>query len=238
MDPNGGYHQFCPVALAAELVCTRWTALILRDLLGGSVRFNELQRGVPRMSPALLSKRLKEMEEAKLIRRVAAGGASEYHLTEAGRELAPVVEALGRWGMRWIDPEVTLEKLDAPLLMWKLRCGFDPTPQVPGRCTIEFAFPEQTARRGQRFWLIVTGSDVELCATEPGHETDVWVTTALRTMTAIWLGLASPEAESAARRLEIDGPSDKVAAVRRWLGQSPAAKARRQLAAPAVSAAG
>jgi DNA-binding HxlR family transcriptional regulator len=125
------YDQFCPVSLATELVCTRWTPLIIRDLLGGSTRFNDLQRGVPRMSPALLAKRLREIETAGLIRRVETKTGPEYRLTRAGRDLQPIVEALGRWGVRWIDPEISLDKLDAPLLMWMMSRGFDPTSAGP-----------------------------------------------------------------------------------------------------------
>ena len=100
----GSYGQFCPVAMAAEIVCSRWTALVLRELLCGSTRFNDLRRGVPLMSPTLLSKRLKELEEAGVIAAVptAQSGVSEYKLTEAGEDLRPVVMSLGVWGQRWV----------------------------------------------------------------------------------------------------------------------------------------
>src|SRR3954470_21780924 len=101
---QGSYRQFCPVAMAAEVLCNRWTVVLLRELLAGSTRFNELRRGVPRMSPALLSQRLKELEAAGVLARKPAGvGAPEYHLTQSGRELRPLVEAFGIWGQRWIE---------------------------------------------------------------------------------------------------------------------------------------
>src|SRR5213596_1500224 len=95
-----GYKQFCPVAMAAEILCTRWTVVLLRELIAGSTRFNELRRGVPRMSPALLSQRLKDLEAAGIITRKATGeaGVFEYRLTASGRELTPIVEAFGIWG--------------------------------------------------------------------------------------------------------------------------------------------
>ena len=100
---QGSYKQFCPVAMAAEILCTRWTVVLLRELMAGSTRFNELRRGVPRMSPALLSQRLKELEAAGIVERQASDtepGVFEYRLTDAGRELNPVVEAFGIWGQR------------------------------------------------------------------------------------------------------------------------------------------
>src|ERR1051326_4038407 len=96
----GSYKQFCPVAMAAEVLCTRWTVVLLRELIAGSTRFNDLRRGVPRMSPALLSQRLKDLEQAGVVSRVKADGnldLFEYHLTRAGRELQPLIEAFGVW---------------------------------------------------------------------------------------------------------------------------------------------
>ncbi len=109
---QGSYKQFCPVAMTAEVLCTRWTVVLLRELLAGSTRFNDLRRGVPRMSPALLSRRLKELEAAEIVerKRSGAGGLYEYHLTCSGRELEPVVTAFGVWGQRWVESEITLEK--------------------------------------------------------------------------------------------------------------------------------
>src|SRR5215510_4536136 len=124
------YQQFCPVAMAAEILCTRWTIVLLREMFAGSTRFNDLRRGVPRMSPALLSQRLKELEQAGVIERVKGdeAGLYEYHLTRAGQELKPVIEGFGCWGQRWIESKVSLEHLDVQLLMWDMRRGLDTTP--------------------------------------------------------------------------------------------------------------
>src|SRR5690606_4948188 len=103
-----GYGQFCPVSRAAEILAERWTPLVVRELLCGSTRFNDLQRGVPRMSPALLTRRLRELEHAGIVERRAAtrGAGSEYHLTAAGEELRPVIEAMGLWAQRWMRDEL------------------------------------------------------------------------------------------------------------------------------------
>src|SRR5512145_1527957 len=128
-----GYHQFCPVAMAAELLCTRWTMVLLRELVAGSTRFNDLRRGVPRMSPALLSQRLKELEAAGvLMPRASEPGVFLYQLTDAVRELRPLVEAFGVWGQRWISKDLSLKHLDVQLLMWDMRRNLDPTP-MPAR---------------------------------------------------------------------------------------------------------
>src|SRR5690349_9305511 len=129
-EARGGYGQFCPVAMAAEVVCTRWTPLLIRELIAGSTRFNDLRRGVPRMSPALLSKRLRELEEAGIIERCQGrdSAALEYRLTPAGRELRSLVEGLGFWGQRWVETELSLKNLDPSLLMWDMRRNLDLTP--------------------------------------------------------------------------------------------------------------
>src|SRR4051794_36291795 len=137
---EGSYNQFCPVAMAAEILCTRWTIVLLRDLVAGSTRFNELRRGVPRMSPALLSKRLKDLEAAGIVARSpVTGGADlyEYTLTVAGKDLGQVVGAVGEWGQKWITTEASLGNLDPSLLMWDMRRNIDTTPMPRRRNTIQ-----------------------------------------------------------------------------------------------------
>src|SRR3546814_160835 len=147
MTINASYGQFCPVAMAAEIVCTRWTPLVLRELLAGSTRFNQLRKGVPLMSPALLSKRLKELEEAGLIRRSQADPKiQEYLLTEAGEELEPLILALGFWGQRWVESQVSLKNLDPSPLMWDLRRHLHPTPLPEPRFPIHIAKPSRGDR--------------------------------------------------------------------------------------------
>ena len=131
----GSYKQFCPVAMAAEILCTRWTVVLLRELVAGSTRFNELRRGVPRMSPALLSQRLKELEAAGILIRKSSSerGVFEYQLTAAGRELGPIVEAFGVWGQRRIESNLSLQHLDVQLLMWDMRRNLNTTPMPKKR---------------------------------------------------------------------------------------------------------
>ncbi len=226
---NASYGQFCPVAMAAEILCTRWTVVLLRELMAGSTRFNELRRGVPRMSPALLSQRLKELEQAGLImRRPVRGepGTLDYRLTEAGNELKPLIEAFGRWGQRWVSTDLSLSKLDVSLLMWDMRRNLDPRPLPRQRSTISFQYPELPPSQ-RNWWLLVDpAASVDLCSIDPGFDVDLYVSTDLRTMTAIWMGLETVRQAVAARRLKITGDRKLAADIQTWLGLSPFARER------------
>ncbi|MGZ5822730.1 MAG: winged helix-turn-helix transcriptional regulator [Hyphomicrobium sp.] len=230
---NATYNQFCPVAMAAEILCSRWTLVLLRELIVGSTRFNELRRGVPRMSPALLSKRLKDLEAAGIVSRSAVPGEPEvfeYRLTKAGRDLRAVVEAVGIWGHRWIETEASLNNLDANLLMWDMRRNIDPEPMPHRRSTIEVIFADQpTVRR--KWWLIVEpGKEVDLCSVDPGFEVDLYLATDLRTMTEIWMGYTSIARAKEDGRLTVTGNRQLEAKLKSWLGLSRFAKVEKLVA--------
>src|SRR4051795_2928068 len=226
----GSYKQFCPVAMAAEVLCTRWTVVLLRELIAGSTRFNELRRGVPRMSPALLSQRLKDLEVAGIVARIASRserGAFEYQLTPAGRELRPIVEAFGIWGQRRIEADLSLQHLDVQLLMWDMRRNLNTTPMPASRSVVEFVYPELPAAQ-RRWWLIVDPeTGVDLCSVDPGFEVDLYVSVDLRTMTSIWMGLDTVRTAVANRRMILTGHRQLAAAMQTWLGLSPFAKERK-----------
>jgi len=224
----GSYKQFCPVAMAAEIVCSRWTALVVRELLCGSTRFNDLRRGVPLMSPTLLSKRLKELEEAGVIIAVptAQPGVFDYKLTEAGEDLRPVVMSLGIWGQRWVESSLSLKNLDPSLLMWDMRRHLQPTPLPKRRTTINFIYPELSSDR-KSWWLVIDGEKVDLCLTDPGYDVDLYVSCPLRTMTAVWMGIAKLRTEVEAGRIMLTGDKDVAKSMQHWLGLSPFAQAER-----------
>ena len=227
METRNGYGQFCPVAMAAEVLCTRWTPLLVRELIAGSTRFNDLRRGVPRMSPALLSKRLSELEEAGIVERFKGRGSEEYRLTQAGMDLRGVIEGLGFWGQRWVETELSLKNLDPSLLMWDMRRNLNPTPMPARRSTIQFLYPELQPSQ-QNWWLVVDpGVGIDLCASDPGFEVDLYVETDLRTMTAIWMGLATVEEEVRAGRLQLSGDGGLRRAMPQWLGLSVFARERK-----------
>lgn len=219
---QGSYKQFCPVAMAAEILCSRWTIVLLRELIAGSTRFNDLRRGVPRMSPALLSQRLKDLEAAGVLRRdEAEPGVHEYVLTAAGRELEPLVHAFGMWGHRWIESKLSLQHLDARLLMWDMRRSLDTTPLPKARSVIRFQYAD--APQGHRlFWLIaLPKGEIDLCEIDPGFDVDLYVSCSLLTMTAIWLGYETPKAAVSAKRLILVGNRDLQSKVPTWLGLRP-----------------
>jgi DNA-binding HxlR family transcriptional regulator len=231
---GGGYMQFCPVAMAAEILGARWTLILLRELLAGPARFNELRRGVPRMSPALLSKRLKELEAAGIVARTRVAGAepdaTAYALTAAGDELRPIIEAVGLWGHRWIETEASLKNLDPNLLMWDMRRNIDPDPMPRRRTTIQVIFSDLSEAQ-RNWWLIVApGRDVDLCSVDPGFDVDLYLSTTLRTMTEIWMGyLALPRAKEDGK-LHVTGDRRLEADLGTWLRLSRFAKAPRMVA--------
>jgi DNA-binding HxlR family transcriptional regulator len=227
---QGSYGQFCPVAMAAEILCTRWTVVVLRELIAGSTRFNDLRRGVPRMSPALLSQRLKQLEQAGVIVRVRVRGGSdlyEYQLSQAGRDLEPLIVGFGVWGQRWVEKKATLQNLDPQLLMWDMRRNLDPSPMPKRRSTIQIVFPEVAQPHG-KWWLIVApGEAVDLCSVDPGYEVDLCVTGSLKTLTAIWMGLETVQKAVRDRQLRFSGEPRLAATMQAWLGLSPFAKERK-----------
>jgi len=228
---QASYKQFCPLAMATEVLCTRWTMVLIREFIAGSTRFNDLRRGVPRMSPTLLSQRLKDLEKAGVIKRKllqSEKGVFEYHLTKAGLELGGVVEALGFWGQKWVGSASSLKNLDPSLLMWDMRRNLNPAPLPNRRTVIEFLYTDLPASRSH-WWLVVEpGGGVDLCWSNPGFEIDLYVTTDLRTMTSIWMGLTSVEKERA--KVKLSGPQDIIKSMQTWLGLSPFAGVRKQVA--------
>ncbi|MEJ8574819.1 helix-turn-helix domain-containing protein [Microbaculum marinum] len=230
MSERKGYAQFCPVALATEILAERWTPLVIRELLSGSVRFNDLQRGLPRMSSALLARRLKELEFAGIVmRRPGASGRGEYHLTPAGRELLPIVESMGAWAQRWLRHKmVEPRNLDPDLLMWDIRRSVV-NELRPGarRFVAEFRLSGVPASR-RRYWLVFEPDLVDLCYKDPGFDPDLLIETSLEVLTTIWLGHLTIGTALDDGRLVIEGSRRDVAAFRSWFGLSLFAPAGRR----------
>ena len=230
---EGSYNQFCPVAMAAEVLCTRWTFIVLRELVVGSTRFNEIRRGVPRMSPALLSKRLKELEAAGIVTRLKIPdepGVFEYRLTEAGKELKPIIEAVGVWGQKWVTTAATLKSLDPDLLMWDIRRNINAEPLPPRRTTIQFIFND-LPKAERNYWLIVEpGQPVDLCTVDPGFDVDLYLSTDLRTMTEIWMGYTTVARAKDDGRLTLTGNRQIEANLTAWLKLSSFAKVEKLVA--------
>jgi DNA-binding HxlR family transcriptional regulator len=219
--------------MAAEILCSRWTLLVLREIMCGSTRFNEIRRGVPRMSPALLSKRLKELEAAGIIVRSEVPGergSFDYRMTQAGQELSPIIDAIGRWGHTWIETEASLKNLDPQLLMWDIRRNINPDPMPKCRSTIQFIYTDLPVE-WRNWWLIADpNGEVDLCYQDPGFDVDLFIATDLRTMTQVWMGYIPMAQARANGKLTLTGRSELRDTVQAWFKLSTVAKLERRVA--------
>ncbi|MBB2943045.1 DNA-binding HxlR family transcriptional regulator [Actinoplanes lutulentus] len=211
---GASYGSFCPVAKAMELLDERWTMLVIRELFSGSRRFNELRRGLPRMSPSLLSRRLQQLAAAGLVARQEFGSEVEYELTTAGRELEPIVVALGVWGTRWI-PELGDRDLDPKLLLWDMHRMVDHSAVPPRRTVLWFRFPA-AARQVRHWWLVITPDEADVCDFDPGHDIDVTVTADLRCLTDVWRGERTWASALRAGEVAFEGPEQLRRALPGW----------------------
>src|SRR5262249_32414775 len=219
------YGQFCPVAKAMELLDERWTMLVVRELLLGSKHFNDLRRGVPKMSPGLLSKRLQTLTRAGVVQRTEVDGRTSYTLTESGRELNDVVQALSVWGVRWIG-ELGDKDLDPHLLMWDIRRNVPVDEWPRARTVLGFRLSVVTPKASS-WWLIVPDGKADICDFDPGYDVAAVMSTSLRTLTEIWRGDVSWKRSLLDGSVKIDGPTDVRRAVPTWLGQSTSAAVPR-----------
>lgn len=219
-----GYGQFCPLAKAAELLCERWTMLLVRELSAGSRRFNALRRGLPLMSPTLLSRRLGQLEAAGVVAREGDDtGTRAYALTQAGRELRPMVELMGTWGHRWVGSQLKEDELDVGLLMWDIRRGVDAAQFPQERVVVQVRFSDVPA--GLRdWWLVSEAEETDLCMEDPGYEVDVLMQTGVRTLTEIWLCRSTFVEAERQRQLRILGSEHFRQQLPRWLQGSPLAR--------------
>lgn len=198
-----------------EVLDERWTLLVVRELLMGSRHFNQLRRGVPRMSPALLSKRLRSLTRAGVVDRLEDGNRVTYVLTPAGKELLPIVESLGQWGTRWIT-ELGDADLDPHLLLWDMHRNLDLDAVPAMRVVLQFTFPD-VAIPAPHWWLVVADGEVDVCDVDPGHPVSVRVETELGMLTRIWRGDVAWQDALRAGHLRLQGPPHLCRALPRWL---------------------
>jgi DNA-binding HxlR family transcriptional regulator len=215
------YGQFCPIAKAAEIVAERWTPLVIHELLAGSSRFNDIRRGVPLMSQTLLSTRLKELERAGIVERRADGERGHrWRLTEAGLALGPLIQQLGEWGLRYAQDPLEEGDLDVTVLVWNIRRRVDPSVFPERRVTVYFEFTDAPKNKRQ-WWVVNDRGTVDLCPTDPGYPVDLYVTTDIRTMIAIWFGKLAWEAAVRSERVEVIGSRQLRARLHSWFLLSP-----------------
>lgn len=213
------YGQFCPVAQTAEILTERWTPLVIRELLMGSTRFNDLRRGVPLMSSSLLSQRLKTLEMCGIVVRDASQARAEYTLTEAGKALKPLIEMMGAWGYHHAKRDLTKAELDPSLLMWDVRRRVDASATPPPRTVARFEFAKTVSAK-RRWWLVISDGETDLCLNDPGHALDLNIKTDVRTLTNIWLGRAPLASEVRKKTLQLEGKRIHVRAFAQWFSLS------------------
>jgi DNA-binding HxlR family transcriptional regulator len=215
MDATKGYGQYCPVTRAVEVLGERWSMLILRDMLLGATRFNDLARGNPGLSRSLLSKRLRQLEAAGIVEHLG----DHYLLTPAGQDLERIVMGLGEWGARWQFDEPREEELDPELLMWWVHDRLDLSVVPDGRFVLEFSFLDQR----QRFWIVRDAQGPSVCTRDPGFEVDVRIESELSTMYQVWLGRIDLRTAVRDGRIEVQGPAALVRRMPDVLQLSPVA---------------
>jgi DNA-binding HxlR family transcriptional regulator len=221
------YQQYCPVARASEIVADRWTPLILRELILGSHRFNDIERGLPGISRSLLTSRLRDLEDSGVVERLPRpqSKVAEYHLSEAGRDLKVVIEALGGWGVRWAFAEPRLEELDAGLLVWKIHQRIDRELLPDGRTVVEFDF---SGPKGRRVWLLLERREVSVCVTPPGFDSDLIVRADLACFYRVWFRHIDYDAAIRCGDVAVEGPPALARQLPRWFMWSPMARFVRE----------
>lgn len=214
-DDRFGYGQYCPVAHVAEILDGRWSLLILRDLLTGSRRFNDLARGEPGLSRSLLAKRLRQFERAGIVAHVG----DEYVLTPAGEDLRPSIFSLGEWGARWTFGEPDPRELDAELLVWWMHTRLDTTLLPAGRSVLHVRFSDDP----KRFWLVIAEGRASICLADPGFGVDVTIATDLASLYEVWLGRLALADAIRRGAVQFDGPRALVRRMPQVLKLSPVA---------------
>lgn len=228
------YGQFCPLAQATQLLCERWTLLLVREFMAGSTRFSDLQRGVPLMSPTLLSSRLKHLVSSGIIEHADDKGNHIYQLTQAGYELRPVVELLGVWGHHWAKSNLNRGDLDAGLLMWDMRRSVDPSIFPDNRITVRFEYLD--APRGARdWWLISESGEVDLCLKDPGYEIDILIRSPLKVMTAIWVCERTFKEAVRNGEIHVMGNPELAGKLQEWLRASALSRLGASASSPSVT---
>jgi len=217
---TSGFGQICPVAVACEVFAERWTPIILREMFAGSERFNDIHRGLPLISRALLAQRLRSLAARGVIVResMRKHRGSRYRLTEAGREFHSVIEGLGSWGQRW-TVRVERDNLDASFLMWNVRRRIALDSLPPRRIVVRFKYDGVPVRcRGPKlFWLLLERPQADLCIEDPGFEVDLYVDADLASMASIWLGDISFASAVGSGKVRLAGSREIARAFPSWL---------------------
>ena len=214
---NQGFGQFCPIALASEILTQRWMLLVLHQFMMGSTRFNEIRRGVPKISATLLKLRLQTLENAEIIekRPIADTSNYEYFLTESGKELEGTLTQVGTWGQRWARA-IEDDDLDPGWLVWNMHRRLNIAEIPSGRTVIHIEFDD--VKNSERyFWLVVNDGKVDVCVKNPGFESDITLTSTVRTLAKVWRGILPLNTEIKDGHIRLEGKPALIRAFPKWL---------------------
>lgn len=212
-----GYGQFCPIAKASEVLGERWTNLVIRELGAGSETFNDLRKGLPLMSPSLLSTRLKSLERSGIVDRKEKNANVRYTLTKAGDELTHIIWQLGTWGHRWVRSDLAKDDLDPSLLIWDIHRNIDADFFNGEHNTIKFEFTDYVSKL-RNWWIVISKGDVDVCMKDPGYTVDLTIASDLKTMTAVWMGDTTIMKAMREKTVNISGSSHLKKNIAIWLG--------------------
>jgi len=223
------YGQFCPIAKASEVLGERWTLLVVRELVSGSTRYRDLQRGLGRISPSVLSSRLKVLVEHGIVEKVESDAVhgSEYRLTAMGRELGPIIESVAVWGQLWVRSRMNRDELDVELIMLRVQQNFDASAFPEEHGVVAFVFSDLHGKL-RRWWLLVDDGQLELCAQPPGRKEDLTLTCARRTLAQLFTGESTLKGALAGGLLTTRGSRKLTSSLQRWLRPAPISALLRQ----------
>ncbi len=215
------YGQYCPLAMASEILCNRWTVLVLRELMFGSTTFNDISRGVPRMSRTLLSKRLKELVQIAVIKKTSnlKGNQISYQLTEAGQALEPVIIGMAGWGQEWLQTAPSLDDLDPRFLMWDIMRNAKNIEILPNPFITHIHLTDIEQGLND-YWLVFENDVVDLCNKDNDYDVDVQITVNSKILTAVWMGWSDFDLAIQQKKLKIIGDQQYTSVTKEWLGQS------------------
>jgi DNA-binding HxlR family transcriptional regulator len=214
------YGQFCPISKASEIIGEKWTILIIRELLMGGTRFNEIHRGVSLISPTVLSKRLESLNDYGLVvkKKIPGQKGYEYFPTDSCKQLHPIILSLGEWGVRWAKSNLTEKDYDVELLMLYLERSIV-TEKLPGKETVlRFMFTD--VETYPDWWIVVKGDDIDVCTNDPGKDIDLYITTTVKTMVDVWMGYISYSNATRDGVLKLTGDKTLSRTIKEWLQSS------------------
>ncbi|MBL4583006.1 MAG: helix-turn-helix transcriptional regulator [Pseudomonadales bacterium] len=235
MSKKAQYGQYCPLAMSAEFLCNRWTLLVIRELLFGSTGFNEISRGVPRMSRTLLSTRLKELTDRGVVtrREKRVGGQVHYSLTSAGLALGPVVFSMAEWGQEWLEVEPAVQNVDVGFLMWDIHRNAVSMPELPSPFIVEF-YLNNVPENKRTHWLVFEDDVVDLCHIDHGFSVHVQIEASIEDLTKAWMGWIDMSDAINTNKIIFKGPAKYTDIAITWLGSSSVAHIAKRVVAERI----